>query len=136
MSTKIPWNYPMTVFARNPLSTDDKCLACTATSVTEFTTSSRCSIEAKGECERKGGKYCPGPKIKVCYLFLKEEVSSFQEAADLCDKYDAEFPVMSIRDYVRNFRGNILSIFLNGILFQRRTSVWLLRLWAWLNIQQ
>ncbi|KAB7507621.1 hypothetical protein Anas_05413 [Armadillidium nasatum] len=55
---------------------------------------------SKEECERKGGKYCPGPKIKVCYLILKEEVSSFEEAADLCDKYDAELPGYSIKDYV------------------------------------
>ncbi|KAL7640493.1 UNVERIFIED_CONTAM: hypothetical protein RMT77_008768 [Armadillidium vulgare] len=54
---------------------------------------------SKGECERKGGNYCPGPKYKVCYLILKEEVSSFQEAEDLCDKYDAELPMYSIIDY-------------------------------------
>ncbi|KAL7640488.1 UNVERIFIED_CONTAM: hypothetical protein RMT77_008763 [Armadillidium vulgare] len=55
---------------------------------------------SKEACERKGGKYCPGPKIKVCYLFLKEEVSSFKDAADLCDKYDAGLPGYSIIDYV------------------------------------
>ncbi|RXG72303.1 hypothetical protein Avbf_06113, partial [Armadillidium vulgare] len=55
---------------------------------------------SKEACERKGGKYCPGPKIKMCYLILKEEVSSFEEAADLCHKYDAELPVYSIIDYV------------------------------------
>ncbi|KAL7640492.1 UNVERIFIED_CONTAM: hypothetical protein RMT77_008767 [Armadillidium vulgare] len=54
---------------------------------------------SKGECERKGGKYCPGPKYKVCYLILKEEVSSFQEAVDLCDEYDAELPMYSVIDY-------------------------------------
>ncbi|KAB7501919.1 hypothetical protein Anas_14236 [Armadillidium nasatum] len=54
---------------------------------------------SKGECERKGGKYCPGPKIKECYLILKEEVSSFEEAADLCEKYDAELPAYSVIDY-------------------------------------
>ncbi|RXG72304.1 hypothetical protein Avbf_06111 [Armadillidium vulgare] len=68
-------------------------------------------IKAKGECERKGGNYCPGPKYKVCYLILKEEVSSFEEAEDLCDKYDAELPMYSIIDYA-NFLNCVYQIFL------------------------
>ncbi|RXG62689.1 hypothetical protein Avbf_15789, partial [Armadillidium vulgare] len=38
--------------------------------------------------------------MKVCYFFLKEEVSSFQEAVDLCDEYDSQLPIESIIDYV------------------------------------
>ncbi|KAL7632027.1 UNVERIFIED_CONTAM: hypothetical protein RMT77_017661 [Armadillidium vulgare] len=54
---------------------------------------------SKEKCEEKGGKYCPGPKMKECYLFLKEEVSSFQDAFDLCVKNGAELPYYSITDY-------------------------------------
>ncbi|KAB7501152.1 hypothetical protein Anas_13563 [Armadillidium nasatum] len=59
---------------------------------------------SKRECERKGGKYCPGPEMKMCYLILKEEVSSFEEAVDLCDEYDAELPAYSVIDF-----GNFLN---------------------------
>ncbi|KAB7507617.1 hypothetical protein Anas_05417 [Armadillidium nasatum] len=54
---------------------------------------------SKEKCEEKGGKYCPGPKVKECYLFLKEEVSSFQDAFDLCVKNGAELPYYTITDY-------------------------------------
>ncbi|KAL7632026.1 UNVERIFIED_CONTAM: hypothetical protein RMT77_017660 [Armadillidium vulgare] len=54
---------------------------------------------SKEKCEEKRGKYCPGPKMKECYLFLKEEVSSFQDAFDLCVKNGAELPYYSEIDY-------------------------------------
>ncbi|RXG60075.1 hypothetical protein Avbf_18091 [Armadillidium vulgare] len=54
---------------------------------------------SKELCEKKGGKYCPGQKVKECYLFLKEEVSRWQDAVDLCDKYGAELPYMDMTDY-------------------------------------
>ncbi|KAL7640487.1 UNVERIFIED_CONTAM: hypothetical protein RMT77_008762 [Armadillidium vulgare] len=51
--TKFPWNFPFNVFVRNPLPTDDECIVATVTSLTEFSTLSRCSIkgEAKVICE-------------------------------------------------------------------------------------
>ncbi|KAB7507619.1 hypothetical protein Anas_05415 [Armadillidium nasatum] len=61
--------------------------------------SSLVNAAAKEECEGKGGKYCPGPKIKMCYLILKEEVSSFQEATDLCAKNGAELYYVDMTDY-------------------------------------
>ncbi|KAL7632025.1 UNVERIFIED_CONTAM: hypothetical protein RMT77_017659 [Armadillidium vulgare] len=54
---------------------------------------------SKEECEAKGGKYCPGPKLKMCYLLLENKVSTFQEANDLCAKNGAEIVYVSMTDY-------------------------------------
>ncbi|KAL7640491.1 UNVERIFIED_CONTAM: hypothetical protein RMT77_008766 [Armadillidium vulgare] len=54
---------------------------------------------SRKKCEKMGGKYCPGPKVKACYFSLKEEVFSFQEAVDSCAKKGAVVPHMNFPDY-------------------------------------
>ncbi|KAL7632028.1 UNVERIFIED_CONTAM: hypothetical protein RMT77_017662 [Armadillidium vulgare] len=54
---------------------------------------------SKAKCEEKGGKYCPGLKVKECYINLKEEVSSYEEAVDACEERGAVVPYMNMTDY-------------------------------------
>ncbi|KAL7640365.1 UNVERIFIED_CONTAM: hypothetical protein RMT77_008638 [Armadillidium vulgare] len=53
----------------------------------------------KEECIRKGGSYCPGKKYRECYFTLKEEVSTYEEAVNLCAKKGAVIPHISLSDY-------------------------------------
>lgn len=55
--------------------------------------------KAKEDCEAKGGSYCPNTGFGDCFFFLKEKVSTYQEASDLCSKMDSRIPRYSFKAY-------------------------------------